>query len=100
MISVRTLNFLLLITAFFYLVTCPTVHTFNEDITHDLLFKIEAEKLQKNTKEGLDLNFSKLSQTSHSNFFHHTRNVQKFSIYLSHCSIPNLTILSTIKLIL
>ena len=100
MISIRTLNFLLLITAFFYFVTCPTVHTFGEDIKHDLLPKIEVEELQKKTKKGLDLNFSKLSQNSHSNVFHHTTNVQEFSMYSSQCFIPNLSILSTIKLIL
>ena len=80
--------------------TCPTVHTFNEDIKHDLLPKIEVENLQEKTKKGLDLNFSKLSLTSYSNLFHHTGNVKEFSINLSQCFIPNLPILSTIKLIL
>ena len=99
--SLRTLNFLLLITAFFYFVTCPTVHTFGENIKHDLLLEVEVEKLQKKTKQGLDLNFSKLSENSYSNFLHHTENIIKeFSIHLSQCFIPNLPILSTIKLIL
>ena len=100
MISIRALNFLLLATAFFYFVTCPTVHIFGETIKHDLLPKIEAEKLKEKTEKKLDLNFFKLSPTSHSNLFHHTTNVQEFTIHSSQYFIPNLSILSTIRLIL
>ena len=100
MISIRTLNFLLLITAFFYFVTCPTVHTFDEYIRHDLLPKIEVEKLQGKTKKGLDLNFSELSQNIHSNLFHHVRTPQKLIIFSSSHFTLNLAILSAIRLIL
>jgi hypothetical protein len=100
MISLKTLNSLLFVTAFFYFVSCPTVHTYGEDSKHDFLPKIEAEKLEKKTKNGLDLNSHKLSQNSHANLFHHTRNVKEFSIYSSPCFTSHLSILSTIRLIL
>ena len=100
MVLARRLNFLLLTTAFFYFVTCPTVHIFGENIKHDLLPKIEEELQGGKIKKELDLNLLKLSPTSHSNLFHHTRNIEEYSIYSSQCFIPNLSILSTIKLIL
>jgi hypothetical protein len=79
---------------------CPTVHAFGEDIKHDLLPKTEAKKLQKETGRKVDLSFFKLSPTSHPNLFHHTTNVQEYAIYSSQYFIPNLSILSIIKLIL
>jgi hypothetical protein len=100
MTSIRALNRLLFVTAFFYFVTCPTVHSFGENIKHDLLPKIEAEKLQEKTKKRLDLNFPELSQNSHSNLFHHVRTAQELILFSSSHFTLNLTILSTIRLIL
>ena len=100
MISIRALNLLLLATAFFYFVTCPTVHIFSENTKHDLLPKIEEELQGGKIKKELDLNLFKLSPTSHSNLFHHTMNIEEYSIYSSQWFIPNLSILSTIRLIM
>ena len=80
-ISIRTSVTLLLVTAFYHFATCPTVHMFGEDIKHDLLPKIEADELQKETAKEVGLSFFKLSPTSHSNPFHHTRNTEEYSIY-------------------
>ena len=100
MISARRLNFLLLITAFFYFVTCPSIHTFGEEVKHDLEPKVEVEKLEKKTKKGLGIYFSQLSQNIHTNFFHHTLIKPDFLICSASCFTSHLSILAAIRLIL
>ena len=100
MILARILSFLLLVMAVFSFLMCPTVHTFGEDIKHDLLPKINTEELKEKTERKLNLNFCKLSPTNHSNLLHHTINLQEFIIHSSQYFIPHLSIMETIKLIL
>ena len=100
MALIRTFHYLLLVTALFYFLTCPTVHKYGEDVQHDLLPKIEVEELKTKTKKGLDLNFVKLSQDSYSKLFHYRENAKEFLIDLSQRFIPNLPILSTTRLIM
>ena len=98
MFSMNTLFFLLFVTAIFYFLSCPTVHSFGENIKHDVVLKIE--EAEKKTKKISDLNYSKVSQKNFSNLLHPTKKIKKYSIPLIQLFTLNLSILSTIRLIL
>ena len=98
--SNKIFQHILFIAAFIYLVMCPAVHELSDNIRHDVALKVEAKILQKDLKKGFNDTFSKLSNNTQTGFFSQMRTVQELPIFSSAHSTLNLSILSTIRLIL
>ena len=91
---------ILLIAAFIYLVMCPSVHELGGNIRHDVALKVGSKTLQKDFKKGFNFSFSKLSNDTQTGFFVQSMNTRELPIFSSSPSTLNLSILSTIRLIL
>jgi hypothetical protein len=79
---------------------CPAVHNLGDNIKHDLIPKVGAEKLQKDFKKGFNVTFSKLSNNTQPGFFTQSRTAQEISNLSSSHFTLSLSTLSTIRLIL
>ena len=88
------------IAAFIYLVICPAVHELGDNIKHDVALKVEAKKLQKDFKNSFNITPLKLSNNSQGRIFVQSMTAQEWTIFSTVYSTLNLSILSTIRLIL
>jgi hypothetical protein len=79
---------------------CPVAHDFDENIRHDLVRKVGVKKAQNNLKKGSNPTFFQLSNTIKTTFLICSRTKQELPIFLSSHPTLNLSILSTVRLIL
>jgi len=79
---------------------CPAVHDFDDNIRYDLVRKIGVKKTQNNLKKGDNPTFLQLANNSQTTFLISTRTAQELPAFSSSYSTLNLSILSTVRLIL
>jgi len=91
---------ILSIFAFIYLVICPSIHELGNNIRHDVALKVEAKILQKNFEKGFSFTPLKLFNNTQAGVFVQSKTVQELPIFSSSNSTLNLSILSTIRLVL
>ena len=79
---------------------CPAVHELGDNIRHDVVLKAEAKILQKNFKKGFSFTPFKLFNNTQIGVFAQSKAAQKLPIFSPLYFTLNLSILSTIRLIL
>jgi hypothetical protein len=80
---------------------CPSIHELGDNIDHDAVFKVRAKTLRKNSTNGFSFTPFKLSNNnSLAVDYDQFTTKQYFSIFSSSNPTLNLSILSTIRLIL
>ena len=99
-VNFNNLFYGILIVTFTYLVMCPDVHKFGEDIKHYCFPNVSVEKLEKNYKKECKVNFSKYLYNPQHSFSDQPHIIEEVPIFSSTHSRLNLAIISTIKLIL
>jgi hypothetical protein len=104
MVYVMTMNKLLhhtlLITAFVYLLMCPSAHALSDTTRHDVICKVVTKTLQKDFKGGVNVTTLHLPNNTRNDIFGQSKDTQKLLIISPPYSTLNLTILSTVRLIL
>ncbi len=98
--SNKIFQHILLIAAFIYLVMCPAIHELDNNIRHDVALKVEAKIQQKNFQKGFNLIPLKIFHSTQTGFFVQSKTRQELPIFPPSQSTLNLSILSTIRLIL
>jgi len=98
--SNKIFQYILFIAAFIYLVMCPAVHELGDNIKHYVALKLKAKILQKDFKNSFNITPLKLSNNSQGGIFVQPMTAQGWTIFSSLHSTLNLSILSTIRLIL
>ena len=96
----KIFHHILLITALVYLVMCPSVHELGDNIRHDFIYKVGTKTLQKNFKGGVNVTPLHLSNNTQNDSFVQLKDAQKLLTFSPPHSTLNLSILSTIRLIL
>jgi len=96
----KTIHYILFITAFIYLIMCPAVHDFDDNIRYDLVRKVGVKKTQYTLKKGGNPTLLQLTTNSQTAFLISARSAQELLFFSSSYSTLNLTILSNIRLIL
>jgi hypothetical protein len=97
----RAIHHILFILAFICLVMCPTVHQFGDNVNHDVIFKGPAKIIQKNSQKDGNTTPSQLPYIIQTVFYHlQSRTAQDFPALLSSHSTLNLSIVSSVRLIL
>jgi len=91
---------ILFIFTFICLITCPSIHELGDNIDHDAVFKVSAKTLRKNLTNGFSFTPFRLSNNSLAVDYDQFTTKQYFPIFSSSNPILNLSILSTIRLIL
>ena len=91
---------ILLIAAFVYLVMCPSVHELGDNIRHDIVYKVGTKTLQKDSKSGLNVYNLHLSTNAQNDSFIQYKDAQKHLFFSPPHTNLNLSILSTVRLIL
>ena len=96
----KIFHIFLFIASFIYLLLCPSVHKLDDNIRHDVALKVETKILQKDFTNSFNLNPLKLSNNSQGGILVHSMTAQEWTIFSTVHSTLNLSILSTIRLIL
>ena len=96
----KLFHHILLIAAFVYLVMCPSVHELGDNIRHDFVYKVGTKTLQKDFKSGLNVTPSHLSNNAQNDSFVQLKDAQKHLFFSPLHSTLNLSILSTVRLVL
>ncbi len=96
----KAVHHILFIVAFICLIMCPAVYDLDDNIRHDLVRKIGVKKAQNNLKQG-----GKTTPTQSTCNFQfvsclQSRTVQELPILSSSHFVLNLSILSSVRLIL
>jgi hypothetical protein len=79
---------------------CPAVYDLDDNIRHDLVRKIGVKKAQNNLKQGGKTTATQSPCNVQFGSFLQTRTIQELPILSSSHSILNLSILSSVRLIL
>ena len=79
---------------------CPSIHELGDNIDHDAVLKVRAKTLRKNLTNGFSFTPFKLSNYSLVDDYDRVTAKQYFPIFSSSNPTLNLSILSTIRLIL
>ena len=96
----KLLHHILLIAAFVYLVMCPSVHELGDNIRHDFVYKVGTKTLQKDFRSGLNVTTLHLPNNTRNDIFGQSKDTQKLFFFSPPYSTLNLSILSTLRLIL
>jgi len=96
----RIFHNILFISAFTYLLMCPSVHELEDHIRHDVICKTGTKILQKGFNNGLDFTPLKLSNNIQTDLLVQSKATRKFINFLPSNSTLNLLIVSTVRLIL
>ena len=96
----KLFHHMLLIAAFVYLVMCPSVQALGDNIRYDVVPKVGAQILQKDFKSGLNVTTLHLSNNAQNDSFVQLKDAQKHLFFSPPHSTLNLSILSTVRLIL
>ncbi len=91
---------ILFIFTFICLIMCPSIHELGDNIKHDAVLKVRAKTLRNNLTNGFSFTPFKLSNYSLVDDYDRFTTKQYFLIFSSSNPILNLSILSTIRLIL
>jgi hypothetical protein len=100
MSACRIIHSILFLTAFIYLVMCPVVEDFGDNLRYDLVRKIGARKSQNNLKKFASPTFKQLPANIQTVCLSFSGNAREHLFFLSSYSFLNLSILSTVRLIL
>ena len=95
----KLFHHILLIAAFVYLVMCPSAHALSDTIRHDIICKV-TKTLQKDFKSGMNVTTLHLPKNNQNDIFGQSKDTQKLLIFSPPYSTLNLSILSTVRLIL
>lgn len=96
----RAIQYILFIVAFTCLLMCPAVHSFGDNVRHDVVLKGAAKTIQKHIPKGGPATTAPLSCTLHTAFCLPSVTAQKLFIFPSSHADLNLSILSSVRLIL
>ena len=96
----KLFHHILLIAAFAYLVMCPSVQALGDNIRHDFVYKVGTKTLQKDFKSGFNVTPLHLSNNNQNDIFVQCKDAQKLLTFPPPHSTLNLSILSTVRLIL
>ncbi len=96
----KIMHYFIFIFAFAYLIMCPSVHQIDENIRHDITVKVETKASKQNPKSNLAFNPLKIVNATREGISVHFRTLQELPVFLSLPSTLNLSMLSTIRLIL
>ena len=96
----RAIHHILFIVAFICLVMCPAVYDFDDNIRHDLVRKVGVKKTQNNLKKGGKTTPAQSPYNIQFVYCLQSRTIQELPILSSSHSVLNLSILSSIRLIL
>lgn len=91
---------ILFIFTFICLIMCPSIHELGDNIDHDAVFKVRAKTLRKNLTNGFSFTPFKLSNNIITASFDQFKTKLNIHIFSSSNPTLNLSILSTIRLIL
>lgn len=91
---------ILLVLAFVYLVMCPSVHELGDSIRHDVVYKSGTKTIQMDFKNHLSPAPLHVFNHNRNDIFVQSRDAQKLFFCLSLHPTLNLTIISTVRLIL
>ena len=91
----KLFHHILLITAFVYLVMCPSVYGLGDNIRHDVVHKVGTKTLQKDFKNGLSVTPLHFSNNTQNDSFVQLKYAQKHLFFSPLHSTLNLSILST-----
>jgi hypothetical protein len=91
---------ILVIFAFICFLICPSIQELGDNTKHDVVLKVRAKILRKNLTNGFSFTPFKLSNNSLAVDYDQFTTKQYFSIFSSSNPTLNLSILSTIRLIL
>jgi hypothetical protein len=96
----KLFHHILLIAAFVYLVMCPSVQALGDNIRHDFVYKVGTKILKKDFRSGLNVTPLHLSNNTRNDSFVQLKDAQKHLFFSPPNSTLNLSILSTVRLIL
>ena len=96
----KLIHHIMLIAAFVCLVMCPSAHALSDNIRLDFVYKVVKKTLQKDFKSGLNVTPLHLSNNTQNDVFVQYKDVEKLLIFSSSNPTLNLSILSTVRLIL
>ena len=91
---------MLIIVAFVYFVMCPSVHELGDNIRYDVVYKAGTKTIQKEFKNDSSTTPFHVSNNDQKDIFVQTQDAQKLFFFLPPHPTLNLTILSTVRLIL
>lgn len=100
MVLNRLCHHMLIIVAFVYLIMCPSVHELGDSIRHDVVYKAGTKTIQKDFKNHLSPAPLHVSNHNRNDIFVQSGDSQKLFFCLSLHPTLNLTIISSVRLIL
>ena len=96
----RVIRYILFLVAFIYLVMCPAAHDLDDNIRNDVIRKVGARKTQSNPKKDVNPKDLQLSNNVQTPPLFFLRTTHELPILLLSQSTLNLSLLSSVRLIL